>query len=296
MHLNLLIANIVDNIGSRSELEAEYDKKFLSAVGLIPKEHDDPEDIYRNVIQQFNKNKKIIKRLCSLQSAPARQSVRDALELEAEGEFPAHWRDTKHEQDGTARNHIELLGGDKDEKPQKEQQNVDIDKFSSKGANVGAQSLIEQMNAIQQSDYEAVDDVSGAVLDEKMAREARRVEMEFFERMGVYTRVTMDDARKSGVGKFIQGRWIDINKGDTERPDYRSRFVGKEFNTGTDPELYAATPPLEALKLILADAAGRYGEGIHIMMSDVKRAYFHASAKREIYVQLPREDPHWAPG
>ena len=105
----------------------------------------------------------------------------------------------------------------------------------------------------------------------------------------------MSEAKKSGLGKLIQGRWIDINKGDKDRPDYRSRYVGKEFNTGVDPDLYAATPPLEALKLILGHAAGREKDGIHIMMSDVKRAYFHAKAKREIYVQLPREDPHWGP-
>ena len=105
----------------------------------------------------------------------------------------------------------------------------------------------------------------------------------------------MAEAKKSGMGKFIQGRWLDINKGDKDRPDDRSRFVGKEFNTGSNPELFAATPPLEALKLILGHAASRKAEGAHVMMSDVKRAYFHAKAKREIYVQLPREDPMWAP-
>ena len=56
-------------------------------------------------------------------------------------------------------------------------------------------------------------------------------------------------------GKTIGTRWIDINKGDEESPDYRSRMVGNEFNVGSDPALYAATPPLEALRLIGSRAA-----------------------------------------
>ena len=32
------------------------------------------------------------------------------------------------------------------------------------------------------------------------------------------------------------------------------------------------------------------------MISDVKRAYFNAPASRELYVEVPREDPNWLPG
>ena len=84
---------------------------------------------------------------------------------------------------------------------------------------------------------------------------------------------------------MIQGRWVDSSNGDSAHPDYRARFVGKEFNTGVDPTLFAATPPLEALKLLLSHAAG--DERVHIMLSDFKRAYFNALAQREPYVDLP---------
>ena len=141
-----------------------------------------------------------------------------------------------------------------------------------------------------------VDDVSGEVLDEAGVRAARALEMEFFHKMGVYEYVTREEAVRSGTGKIIKGRWLDVNKGDSINPDYRSRFVGKEFNTGVDSTLYAATPPLEALKLLIRTAASdRQGE-IHMMISDVKRAYFHAPATRELYVEVPREDPNWQPG
>ena len=147
------------------------------------------------------------------------------------------------------------------------------------------------------TDYvECRDDVTGAVLIPELVIEARRVEMEFFTKMQVYDLVPRDDAYKSGKGKVIKGRWIDTNKGDSSKPDYRSRFVGKEFNTGVDAALYAATPPLEALKLLVSHAAGNRAQKLHMMFSDVKRAYFNAEAKREIYVEPPREDPNWRPG
>ena len=72
--------------------------------------------------------------------------------------------------------------------------------------------------------------------------------------------------------------------------------MGKEFNTGIDPTIYAATPPLEALKLIMSQASGNRSDGIHVMLSDVKRAYFNALASRELYVELPRKDPWYIEG
>ena len=84
-------------------------------------------------------------------------------------------------------------------------------------------------------------------------------------------------------------RWIDINKGDAKDPNYRSRLVAKEMNTYKRDDLIAATPPLEALKLIIsATAIGNNGE--LIMMNDVSRAFFHARVKRNVYVAPPDED------
>ena len=52
-----------------------------------------------------------------------------------------------------------------------------------------------------------------------------------------------------GSGKQPIGvRWIDINKGDEVNPEYRSRLVAQEIKRDHSLELFAATPPLEALK------------------------------------------------
>ena len=63
------------------------------------------------------------------------------------------------------------------------------------------------------------------------------------------------------------------------------RQADKKTYEQWDP--FAATPPLEAARLIVSTAASRKG---HILMSnDVKRAYFYAEARRRIYVELPPE-------
>ena len=49
--------------------------------------------------------------------------------------------------------------------------------------------------------------------------------------------------------------WLHINKGDIDNPIVRCRLVGKEFRTGPDDALFAGTPPLEALGLIISRAA-----------------------------------------
>ena len=61
--------------------------------------------------------------------------------------------------------------------------------------------------------------------------------------------------------------------------------------------LFAATPPLEAKKILfsLAVTEGvgyRHKKvmGIKLDFIDIRRACFHSKARREIHIQLPRED------
>ena len=107
--------------------------------------------------------------------------------------------------------------------------------------------------------------------------------------MKVYIKVPRTVARGK---KIINTRWIDHNKGDEKNPNMRSRLVGKEFADSVDPSLYAATPPVEAMRMILSMAATSDGErGRRVVMTnDVGRAYFHAKVAREVYVEIPSED------
>ena len=42
-------------------------------------------------------------------------------------------------------------------------------------------------------------------------------------------------------------------------------------------------------------AASSEGKGLHMMLNDVKRAYFHAKSARELYEDIPKEDAEWTP-
>ena len=88
--------------------------------------------------------------------------------------------------------------------------------------------------------------------------------------MKVYDYVPLSDQAQTG-GKIIGTMWIDVNKGDIDNPRIRCRLVGKEFRTGPDDALYASTPPLEALRVIISRAAtvDPGGERREIMVNDV---------------------------
>ena len=98
------------------------------------------------------------------------------------------------------------------------------------------------------------------------------------------------------TGKAPVGtRWIDVNKGDQDHPDYRSRIVAQEIKRDKNQELFAGTPPLEAKKLLFSMAVSEgigFGKGWHCKLDfiDVRRAYFHAASRRTVYVRLPPED------
>ena len=98
----------------------------------------------------------------------------------------------------------------------------------------------------------AFDDQSGEELDFDRVLQARAEEMAEIAKHGVYIKVPVSE-RWEVTGKGpVKTRWIDINKGDKLHPEYRSRFVAKDFNDSKRDDLFAATPPLEAVKLLLS--------------------------------------------
>ena len=93
----------------------------------------------------------------------------------------------------------------------------------------------------------AVDDVSGSQLDPEGVKIARRLEIKHVHDKRVWKKISRRLAQQHGY-KIIKTRRIYINKGDAESPNYRSRFVAKEFNTGDQDGLFASTPPIEAVR------------------------------------------------
>ena len=139
------------------------------------------------------------------------------------------------------------------------------------------------------------DDVSGRALKSNLVREAREDERQGCISANVFTKVPIRECWDSTGEAPISTRWIDINKGDDEHPNYRSRWVGRDFK-GSDrdrDDLFAATPPLEAKKYLISCAASQIGKPYkkqkRLGFIDIKKAYFNAPAKRDLYVVLPDE-------
>lgn len=103
--------------------------------------------------------------------------------------------------------------------------------------------------------------------------------------------------------KYVGTRWIDINKGDSDRLEYRSRLVAQEVRHTTTSDFFSGTAPLQGLKFLLLmslcewlpDLNGKLLRKLEeelVSVIDVKRAHFCAKARREVKVRLPPElDP-----
>ena len=136
------------------------------------------------------------------------------------------------------------------------------------------------------------DDVKGGWLIENKVKKARADEMEYVRKRGVYERRPYAEAKARTGKPPIRLRWVDTNKGTEMEPNYRSRIVAMEIKKDSRLDLFAPTPPLEAMKMIISNAASRgdNGKSTVLMTIDVKRAYFYAKSIRETYIQLPKED------
>ena len=133
-----------------------------------------------------------------------------------------------------------------------------------------------------------IDEVSGKALETGKVRAARAEEIDYATRYNVWTLVPTQEAWDvTGAGP-IGSRWIDINKGDVEHPNYRSRLVIQEVRHSGVEAIFAATPPLESIRVLLSlQRSGK--QGYKVMFTDIRRAHWTAKIERTVYVRLPPE-------
>ena len=147
----------------------------------------------------------------------------------------------------------------------------------------------QTMEEEEDSTEETWDDVSGNALNPKEMKKARKEEIAYVNKMQLYNKAPIKETYEYTGKAPISVRWIDINKSDSDCPNYRSRLVAREINTKKRDDWLAATPPLETLKLILSFTTTSNTSEI-LIVNDVSRAFSHAPTKRRVYVQLPEED------
>ena len=93
---------------------------------------------------------------------------------------------------------------------------------------VGIEQLQNHMDALysRNGNPEAWDDMNEVFLDPEAVRLARKEEMDFFNKLGVYKRVPRSRVTEVG-GKMVSVKWLDTNKGDKLNPNHRSRLVAR---------------------------------------------------------------------
>ena len=162
-------------------------------------------------------------------------------------------------------------------------------------AHIGVISIV---SGTQPRDLTFYDDITGAKVETDLVITARAEEMAEFRKHGVYKLVKLEECLRVTGKPPVGVRWVDINKGDDVNPEYRSRLVAQELKRDRSLELFAATPPLEALKLLLSRAVtdvvgyrkGQCKRSMKMDFIDVRRAYFHARSKRRVFIKFPTAD------
>ena len=95
---------------------------------------------------------------------------------------------------------------------------------------------------VQPEEGEFWDSVSGVPLKPQLVKRAREEEMREFSKHGVYVKVPVKECLERTGRKPIGVKWVDINKGDEESPEYRSRLVAKEIKKGTKGRICSQQP------------------------------------------------------
>ena len=104
----------------------------------------------------------------------------------------------------------------------------------------------------------------------------------------VFECVPVAEAMSDPERVIVNGRWVNCNKEDASNPKCRGRYVAQEVNAGGQSEasFYAATPPLEAKRILMSRWAREQHAKGHPF---VKKPYFNVTPTRRIYLRLPQE-------
>ena len=149
-----------------------------------------------------------------------------------------------------------------------------------------------------------VDDLTGLPLVPDLCRAARLQEIDYFKAKGVWELRSIDEAIRRMGRRPISVPWVETNKGDDNNPNVRSRLVAREIRLPGQEAIFAPTPPLESLRMILSMATTSFKghekqpdydpnseQRTQILMVDISRAYLNAKTSEDdpIYVELPAE-------
>ena len=124
----------------------------------------------------------------------------------------------------------------------------------------------------------------------QLIKDARQQEIRTFLDIPVYEYRQRSEMEQDAL--LLDTVWVDVDKGVSDKPDWRSRLCAREFNdTELRDDLFSPTPSLMVVKRLLSECASSQHK--RLMILDVKRAFLNAFTKRNLYIKLPPEDPRY---
>ena len=133
---------------------------------------------------------------------------------------------------------------------------------------IGATDRVDDF-VLNHDDYQDAtfyDEISGKELPRALTVEARQKEMNEVYKHKVYCKVPLTECYEKTGAAPVGTKWLETNKGDEEHYNIRARLVAQEYTKGKLEAIFAATPPLEAKKMLLSLAVTEgigYGPGWH---------------------------------
>ena len=122
-------------------------------------------------------------------------------------------------------------------------------------------------------------------LDPERVAAARAEEIAYMKQRGIWKVVPTP---ASVVPTSV--RWVDVLKAEGTT---RSRLVARDFKGGDRDrdDLFAATPPLEAIRVLLSRAATETPSRVRrkLMFIDAKKAHLNPRCFEDVYIELPEE-------
>ena len=142
---------------------------------------------------------------------------------------------------------------------------------------------------LKQYSAECWDAITSEPLPADLSSAALQEEPSFMNSLKVWHVVPVAQCLIRTGRKPIEGTCVDVNRGDRVRPVIRCRWVAKGFATYKSAEFFAATPPLEALRMMISHAASGRTHGFNgrkLLAIDARKAHLHAMAGREAFLDL----------
>ena len=133
---------------------------------------------------------------------------------------------------------------------------------------------------------------SGILLDILKVHEGLLRELANTEKLEVAESIPLQEARAQSL-EIVYGKWLDDAKGTPEDTDaVWSRLVATQVNTYAREDVTQATPPTQASRVIVSQAATKTNaKGQHdclIGRHDIRVAFFHAKGSGRVVIILPK--------